>query len=126
MQRLKRWRGVFEFLWISGRGCPRILSKWLSGIVNSTRLKGGKLVLVRESFFIFPGMNLLSMISLSLSLNLSKPRECVVFVDSSRRIIRFVLFVKYKGFQRKLYLTSLYILVKIPCFLNYFVSLSYR
>lgn len=64
MQRLKRWRGVFEFLWISGRGCPRILSKWLSGIVNSTRLKGGKLVLVRESFFIFPGMNLLSMISL--------------------------------------------------------------
>lgn len=126
MQRLKRWRGVFEFLWISGRGCPRILSKRLSGIVNSTRLKGGKLVLVRESFFIFPGMNLLSMISLSLSLNLSKPRECVVFVDSSRRIIRFVLFVKYKGFQRKLYLTSLYILVKIPCFLNYFISLSYR
>lgn len=126
MQRLKRWRGVFEFLWISGRGCPRILSKWLSGIVNSTRLKGEKLVLVRESFFIFPGMNLLSMISLSLSLNLSKPRECVVFVDSSRRIIRFVLFVKYKGFQRKLYLTSLYILVKIPCFLNYFISLSYR
>lgn len=126
MQRLKRWRGVFEFLWISGRGCPRILSKWLSGIVNSTRLKGEKLVLVRESFFIFPGMNLLSMISLSLSLNLSKLRECVVFVDSSRRIIRFVLFVKYKGFQRKLYLTSLYILVKIPCFLNYFVSLSYR
>lgn len=94
--------------------------------MNSTRLKEGKLVLVRESFFIFPGMNLLSMISLSLSLNLSKPRECVVFVDSSRRIIRFVLFVKYKGFQRKLYLTSLYILVKIPCFLNYFVSLSYR
>lgn len=78
MQRLKRWRGVFEFLWISGRGCPRILSKWLSGIVNSTRLKGEKLVLVRESFFIFPGMNLLSMLSNSLSLSL------VEFIETER------------------------------------------
>lgn len=71
--------------------------------MNSTRLKGGKLVLVRESsslvFFIFQGMNLLSMISLSFSLSLVAFNFDIKLRETETGVVVFVFFSKNHSFR---------------------------